>query len=58
MRNFLMQMPSKFIADTSLPLIMTGVIIEIDPGTGFAVSVERIRIQDSDFTIVEEHKDK
>jgi 2',3'-cyclic-nucleotide 2'-phosphodiesterase len=58
MRNFLMQMPSKFIADTSLPLIMTGVIIEIDPGTGFAASVERIRIQDSDFTIVEEHKDK
>jgi metallophosphoesterase (TIGR00282 family) len=58
MRNFLMQMPSKFIADTSLPLIMTGVIIEIDPGTGFAVSVERIRIQDSDFTIVDEHKDK
>lgn len=58
MRNFLMQMPSKFIADTSLPLIMAGMIIEIDPSTGFAVSVERIRIQDSEFTIAEEHKDK
>lgn len=45
-QNFLTQMPTRFAADTSLPLFMTGVCIGVDTQTGKATSIERIRIVD------------
>ncbi len=45
-QNFLTQMPARFAVDTSLPLFMTGVCIEVDTQTGKATSIERIRVVD------------
>lgn len=45
-QNFLTQMPTRFVADTSLPVFMTGVCIEVDTQTGKATSIERIRVVD------------
>ncbi|HEV2916255.1 MAG TPA: TIGR00282 family metallophosphoesterase [Candidatus Babeliales bacterium] len=54
-RNFLLQMPSKFEVDTALPLIMGGIIVDIDPDTGRAISIERIRIQDNELIVTPEN---
>jgi 2',3'-cyclic-nucleotide 2'-phosphodiesterase len=54
MRNFLLQLPSKFEVDTSLPLIMSGLLIDIDTDTGLAVAVERIRVEDNELVVTEE----
>jgi calcineurin-like phosphoesterase len=45
-QNFLTQMPVRFVVDTSLPVVMTGVCIEVDTQTGRATSIERIRVVD------------
>lgn len=45
-QNFLTQMPTRFIVDTSLPVFMTGVCIEVDTQTGKATSIEAVRIVD------------
>jgi 2',3'-cyclic-nucleotide 2'-phosphodiesterase len=45
-RTMLTQMPSRFIVDTQMPLIMTGVWVEVDTDTGKALSIERVRIID------------
>jgi metallophosphoesterase (TIGR00282 family) len=55
MRNFLMQMPSKFVVETAPPLIMNGVIIDIDPTTGYAIAIKRICIQDNELMVTEEN---
>lgn len=45
-QNFLTQMPTRFVVDTSLPVFMTGVCVEVDTETGKATSIESIRIID------------
>ena len=50
-RNMITQMPEKFSVDTEPPFVLSGVIIEINVVTGHAISIERIRIIDSDLDI-------
>lgn len=45
-QNMITQMPARFMVDTQMPLLMTGVWIDIDTHTGKAVHIERIRIVD------------
>lgn len=49
--NFITQMPVKFTVDTSSPVIMTGVWMEVDVTTGKTVAIERIRIQDDNLDV-------
>ncbi|MCX5924762.1 MAG: TIGR00282 family metallophosphoesterase [Candidatus Dependentiae bacterium] len=44
--NFLTQMPVKFSVDTSSPVVMSGVWMEVDVSTGKTVAIERIRVID------------
>jgi metallophosphoesterase (TIGR00282 family) len=53
-QHFIQQLPTKFTVDTSLPLVMSGVIIDIDPHTGHAMHIERLRIYDHDLVIVQD----
>ena len=45
-QNFLTQMPTRFVVETSLPVFMTGVCIEVDTTTGKSTSIEPLRIVD------------
>jgi 2',3'-cyclic-nucleotide 2'-phosphodiesterase len=45
--NMLTQMPTRFDVQTEGPLLLCGVIIEIDRASGHAVHIERIRIIDT-----------
>lgn len=50
-RNMMTQMPTRFVVDTQMPLFMTGVVIEVDPRTGKAVDIQRIRIVDENVDV-------
>jgi len=50
-QNFLTQMPVRFVVDTSLPVCMTGVCIEVDTQSGKATSIEPIRVIDDQVQI-------
>jgi metallophosphoesterase (TIGR00282 family) len=57
--NFLTQMPTKFTVDTSMPLVLCGVFVDIDTITGKAVHIERIKIIDQEVSIIiEDDKEK
>ncbi|MCA9769945.1 TIGR00282 family metallophosphoesterase [Candidatus Dependentiae bacterium] len=47
-RHLITQMPVKFEVETSNPMIMTGVIVDVDTKTGSATAIERIKILDDD----------
>lgn len=49
--NFITQMPQKFVVDSSTPLVMSGVWIEVDTKTGKALQIERIRVVDEDIMV-------
>ncbi len=49
--HFLTQMPVKFTVDTSVPVIMCGVWIEVDTKTGKAIKIERVQVVDNDLYI-------
>jgi len=55
--NFITQMPVKFTVDTSKPVIMCGVVMEVDPLTGHCVQIERIQIVDQDLVVSPETED-
>ena len=55
--HFLRQMPVKFEVDTSSPIIMCGVCIEVDTETGKAVSIKRIQIIDDELHIQKDEND-
>lgn len=55
--NFLTQMPAKFMVETTPPIIMTGVIIDIDTSSGKTVAIERVKVIDNEL-IVESTKDE
>lgn len=44
--NMLTQMPAKFEVETEGPMVLSGVVVEIDSKTGHALSIQRIRIID------------
>ncbi|MEX0672177.1 MAG: TIGR00282 family metallophosphoesterase [Candidatus Babeliales bacterium] len=54
MQKFLTQMPHKFEVDTSPPVVLSGVVVEIDTATGKATHIERVRIIDEDIHIDKE----
>lgn len=45
-QQYITQMPTRFTVETTGPFVMSGVIIDADPATGKARSIERIRIVD------------
>jgi metallophosphoesterase (TIGR00282 family) len=47
LRRFLTQMPQKFEVETEGPLVMHGIVVEVDTKTGKAISIERIKVLDS-----------
>jgi 2',3'-cyclic-nucleotide 2'-phosphodiesterase len=49
--NMRTQMPVKFEVDNSMPVVMSGVWIEVDPSTGKATDIQRVRIVDNDLKI-------
>lgn len=57
-QNFLIQMPVKFKVCTENPVVMSGVWIEIDPASGHAVKIERVRILDEQLVVTEEDDDR
>ncbi len=50
-RNMITQMPEKFVVDCEGPFVLSGVIIDVDPTTGHAVAIERVRIIDTDLQV-------
>lgn len=50
-QNFLTQMPVKFIVENEGPMILNGVLIDIDVQTGKARSIERIKIIDHEIHV-------
>jgi metallophosphoesterase (TIGR00282 family) len=49
--TFLTTMPSRFAPDSSTPIVMCGVWIEVDTETGKAVKIQRIMIVDNDLRV-------
>jgi 2',3'-cyclic-nucleotide 2'-phosphodiesterase len=47
-QHFINQMPTKFEVDDSSPLILSGILVDIDIQTGKAIFIERINLLDSD----------
>jgi len=41
-------MPAKFVVETSMPLVMTGVWMEVSTTTGKTVAIERVRFVDDE----------
>ncbi len=54
MRRLLTQMPSRFEVETTAPVVLSGVWVEIDTKTGRAVKIERVRVVDHDIQFDEE----
>lgn len=52
-RNMITQMPEKFVVDTQGPFVLSGVVVDIDPKSGKAVAIERIRIIDTELHVDE-----
>lgn len=50
-KNFITQMPVKFVVDTQGPMVLSGVWIEIDGVTGKALAIERVRVVDNDIVV-------
>jgi len=46
--NLMTQMPVKFLVDTQPPYIMTGVYIDVEPSSGKAIDIKRIKIVDEE----------
>lgn len=44
--HLLTQMPTKFEVDVNPPYIMTGVYIDVEPSTGRAINIKRVKIVD------------
>ncbi len=54
MQKFITQMPSRFSVDNSLPLVMSGVWIEVETATGKAIDIQRVYIVDDELDIDEQ----
>ena len=52
--HFITQLPVKFVVDSSAPVLLNGVVIEIDTQTGKATRIERLSLLDTDIHITED----
>lgn len=52
-QHFITQMPTRFNVETSGPILLNGVWIEIDTATGKALKIERIKIVDEQLQVDE-----
>jgi len=52
--QFLTQMPTRYSVETEGPVFLTGVWIEVDPMSGKATKIERIRIVDNEIVVKSE----
>jgi len=48
LKHLTTQMPVKFVVETKPPYIITGVYIDVDPATGKAVDIQRVKIIDDE----------
>lgn len=53
--NFLTTVPVRFTPDTSLPIVMCGVWIEVDTQTGKATDIKRLMILDNELHVGSEN---
>ena len=49
--HFLTQLPTRFEVDTTMPVVLNSVLIEVDQETGRALKIERIQIIDDQLDI-------
>jgi 2',3'-cyclic-nucleotide 2'-phosphodiesterase len=52
-RNMITQMPEKFVVDMEGPFVLSGVIVDVDPQTGLAKAIQKVRIVDHEIVIQE-----
>lgn len=52
-QQFMNQMPTRYTVETEGPMLLCGVVIEIDTTTGAAVKIERVRLVDDQVAITE-----
>jgi metallophosphoesterase (TIGR00282 family) len=50
-RNFMTQMPVRFVVDPNPPAVMTGVWMDIDTQTGKAIDIQRIKLVDGELEV-------
>lgn len=51
MQHFITQLPVKFTVDINPPFVLCGALIEVDPSSGEATHIERIRVIDETLTV-------
>ncbi len=56
MEQFLKQMPAKFTVATDMPVVLGGVIIEVDTSTGKATKIERVNVLDYELSVAEDEE--
>jgi len=56
--NFIKQMPTRFSVDLEPPYVLSGVCIDIDPATGKAINIERIRIVDTELRVEKDEEER
>lgn len=49
--HLITQMPTFFTVDTSMPLVMTGVWVDVDINTGKALEIQRVKVVDEDIQV-------
>jgi len=57
--HLITQMPTKFMVDKNPPYVMTGVYIDVDPSTGKAIDINRLKIIDEERLVgIESQKER
>lgn len=54
LQSFLTQMPTRFEVDENPPALLNGILVDLDPYSGKAQAIERIKIIDENISISEE----
>ena len=49
--NFLTALPVRFTPDSAVPIVMSGVWIEVDTKSGKALTIERVKIIDNELHV-------
>lgn len=55
--HMITQLPTRFVVDTSSPVILTGAVVAVDADTGKAISIERVRVVDEDLRVTDDDLD-
>ncbi|QQR54215.1 TIGR00282 family metallophosphoesterase [bacterium] len=56
--QFVTQMPSKFEVDTTVPAVLSGVVVTVDIKTGKAIGIESVRVIENDLVVDAEGKNE